>query len=87
MIKSEVILLDFQPAMYINGTLFDPSSMVPLHLKSDPDRTEPIVSTVSLGLQSSEAVGGGKFPIRVWQTRVTVLTSAYFDNQYDHVHS
>lgn len=80
MVKSEVILLDFQPAMYINGTLFDPSSMEPLNSKSVPGRTEPIISTVSLGLQSSEAVGGGKSPIRVWQTKVAVLTPIYFDS-------
>lgn len=80
MVKSEVVLLDFQPAMYINGTSFDPSSMVPLHTKTVPDRTEPIISTISLGLQSSEAIGGGRSPVRVWQTRVTVLTSAYFES-------
>jgi hypothetical protein len=79
MVKTEVILLDFQPIMFQNGAQYDPASMNLLDQKAVPAQAEPIISTVSFGLQSSEAEGGGKPTKRVWQEKVTVLTNDYFE--------
>ncbi|QRV77753.1 hypothetical protein RhiJN_05768 [Ceratobasidium sp. AG-Ba] len=79
MVKTDVILLDFQPIMFPNGTRYDPTSMRLLDPKIAPVPAEPIISTVSLGLQSSEAEGGGHPVRRVWQERVMVLTNDYFE--------
>ncbi|KAG9088926.1 hypothetical protein FRC06_001775 [Ceratobasidium sp. 370] len=79
MVKAEVILLDFQPIMFPNGTRFDPTSMALLDQKVVPAPAEPIISTVSFGLQSSEAEGGGQPVKRVWQEKVMVLTDGYFE--------
>jgi hypothetical protein len=80
MVKTEVILLDFQPVMFSNGTPFDPISMNPVKGTPIPSPAEPIISTVSLGLQSSEAEGGGMFPKYVWQEKSVVLTDRYFES-------
>lgn len=80
MVKSEVILLDFHPVMCSTGTRFDPVAMDgPPDQTFLPTQAEPIISTVSLGLQSSEAEGGGRSPMYIWQDKVTVLTDVYFE--------
>lgn len=80
MVKTEVILLDFQPVMFPTSTPFDPSAMSPINQTPPRLDAEPILSTVSLGLQSSEGEGGGVSPKHVWQQKVVVLTDAYFES-------
>ncbi|KAG9081499.1 hypothetical protein FS749_007619 [Ceratobasidium sp. UAMH 11750] len=53
--------------------------MALLDQKVVPAPAEPIISTVSFGLQSSEAEGGGQPVKRVWQEKVMVLTDGYFE--------
>ncbi|KAG8712945.1 hypothetical protein FRC11_013752, partial [Ceratobasidium sp. 423] len=78
MVKTEVILLDFHPSLFPTGTPYDPKAMKTIERVSAPSASEPILTTVALGLESSEAEGGGRPPKCVWQEQTIVLTNAYF---------
>ncbi|CAE6455128.1 unnamed protein product [Rhizoctonia solani] len=79
MVKTQVILLDFQPAMFQTGAPYNLKAMKPLEQVPIPSAGEPILTTVALGLESSEAEGGGKPPKCVWQEQALVLSNAYFE--------
>ncbi|KAJ1303477.1 hypothetical protein OPQ81_011664 [Rhizoctonia solani] len=81
MVKTEVILLDFHPSLFPTGTPYDSNGMRPIERVHNPTAGEPILTTVALGLESSEAAGGGKVPKYVWQQQAVVLTNAYFESQ------
>ena len=78
MVKTQVILLDFHPSLFATGVPFDPKGMKPIERTPAPSVAEPILTTVRLGLESSEAEGGGRTPKFVWQEQAVVLTDAYF---------
>ncbi|CAE6496502.1 unnamed protein product [Rhizoctonia solani] len=80
MVKTEVILLDFHPSLFPTGAPYDSKGMRPIERTPTASAAEPILTTVALGLESSEALGGGKIPKFVWQERAVVLTNAYFES-------
>jgi hypothetical protein len=79
MVKTQVILLDFHPAMFQTGAPYNLKAMKPLDRVPTPLAGEPILTTVALGLESSEAEGGGKPPKYVWQEQALILSNAYFE--------
>ncbi|CAE6466481.1 unnamed protein product [Rhizoctonia solani] len=80
MVKTEVILLDFHPSLFPTGAPYESKGMKSIERTPAPSATEPILATVTLGLESSEALGGGRTPKFVWQEQAVVLTNAYFES-------
>ncbi|KAH7336832.1 hypothetical protein B0J17DRAFT_444937 [Rhizoctonia solani] len=78
MVKTQVILLDFHPCLFPTGTPYDLKSMKSIERIPTPSANEPILTTVTLGLESSESEGGGR-PLKcVRQEKAVVLTNTYF---------
>ncbi|CAE7053763.1 unnamed protein product, partial [Rhizoctonia solani] len=80
MVKTEVILLDFHPCLFPTGAPYDSKGMKSIERTPAPSAAEPILTTVALGLESSEAEGEGRAPKFVWQEQAVVLTNAYFES-------
>ncbi|KAF8606717.1 hypothetical protein BDV93DRAFT_604069 [Ceratobasidium sp. AG-I] len=63
MLKGEVLMLgDFEQTNYEAGSYFDPQLMIEYEANSDGPAPQNILATLSLGLNSSRAVGEGRSP-------------------------
>ncbi|KAF8695758.1 hypothetical protein RHS03_07922, partial [Rhizoctonia solani] len=79
MVKTQVILLDFHPTMFQTGAPYNLKAMKLLERVPAPAVGEPILATMGLGLESSEAEGGGRPPKYVWQEQALILSNEYFE--------
>ncbi len=79
-VKSQIISLDYHVNLLTDSS-FDERSMQYLEKpKNVADPSRLIIAAVAMGLESSEAKGGGTQPYKVWQEKITVLTEDYFSS-------
>jgi hypothetical protein len=81
-VKSKDALLEYHPFGIRNGCNFRPERM--RHLQQPradlaASRDVVVLCGLSLGLETSTAIGGGKHPVFVLHSKATALTRQFFD--------
>jgi hypothetical protein len=81
-VKSKDVLLEYHPFGVRNGGSFKPERMDFLQQPSTnitSSRDVVVLCGLSLGLETSQAMGGGKSPVYVLHSKAKVITRHFFD--------